>query len=304
MGDTSSVSAHRRVLILAVALVALASGCGDDDNVGASAKSSPSASSTSPVAEPTEKREGEPTVDASTALREAVRGMKAEPSVRFSQVFTVMQKPVQTLNGSQHRPSQSWEARMELGDLNGTKYTAILRYADATTWMQMVDWPEPMTGCWLEMDPAAMPEEAGFVDFELPSAVVILDDLRAERYSEGTSTTMHATLSAQHVGSLLPGRMRTLIKGAGQGQPRVPVKVTLVGERLDKVELEGGEILRLIDESEVDEARDLLEAALITVSYPVADSPAPVRRPQAASVVTAAEMEAKKGCRHPDPDGT
>ena len=169
--------------------------------------------------------------------------------------------------------------------------------------MQMVGWKEPFAGCWLQVDPGVVP--VGFLAMTpgVPGYVGVLGALKALGFDpEHEDSTIVATVSLRGALLLLTGQLVQALDVPPDVMNglRVPARVYLEDGVLTDVSVYGDDIVEGVRDAggEADsEYADYLTGMYVSVRYTPAPRGAdPVAAPDAGLVITAEDMDAKRGC--------
>lgn len=195
--------------------------------------------------------------------------------------------------------TSGWTATMTMTDPNEPEPVVMeSRSTDGTVWMQMRDWPAPMTGCWLEMGPGQVPVGIQAMQPDEPTYISILGHLRTSGYANEAETLMDGDLGANAAFSLLSAQVIEELDLSLPEDERVPVEIGVDDARVTHVTMAGSDLRQLLADSvAADGPSDLmLEVLETTVSYTLPDEVPDVAEPSTDLVVTT-DAESDAGCR-------
>ena len=171
-------------------------------------------------------------------------------------------------------------------------------------YMQMVGWPEPYAGCWLQMGPDQVP--VGFLAMSpgVPAYVGVLGAVRALGFDaeDDDGSRIEVSLSLRGALLLLTGRTVQALAvppDAVRGT-RVPARVYLEDGVVTDVTVDGADIVEGVRSAGGDadsQYAGYLAALDVTIRYtPAPDGSDPVTAPKAGLVMSAEDMDARRGC--------
>ncbi|WP_139984425.1 hypothetical protein [Nocardioides litoris] len=211
--------------------------------------------------------------EARRAVRRAADLMLTEPVTPFVAVTSAEDVTLVETEGS--ATLEGWRAttRFTYPAEDGDSTMRVVSRG-TTTWIQMVGWPEPARGCWLELGPRQVPLGITAMVPGTPAYVSLLDFLRADGSSADGRGVVEGSLPLRAAMALVDGRalQRMGVSGIDPAGQHVPVRISYGGGRVLQVTVTGDDLsesLRRAGTSGGLEVRELLEAVTYTLRFPV-----------------------------------
>ena len=176
-----------------------------------------------------------------------------------------------------------------------------VRATDTDVFMQLLNWPEPVAGCWLQMGPGEAPIGLLAMTPKLPFYVGVLGTLHAVGFAPDDDSVIVARTQLRSALLLLSGPVaQSLTLTAAQARgARVPVGVYTQDGVVTDVALRGADVVQSVEEAGGTvpaETRAGLEQLDLTIRYQPSPSGAePVAAPAPDLVMTSADL-AGHGC--------
>ena len=230
----------QRHVVAAALMVPLAAGCGSE--------SVPDRDSADPA------RPDEAAVDTSreaarAELRQAVKDLANRPTVGFQlEIDFPEDAGHHWLKGGADLREDEWWITAETSSGGDEPLAWSARSEGGRTWMQMADWPQPKTGCWLEMPPGMVPLGFQGLTPGLPGYISLLGWLQADGFEASDPSVLIGHTDAGAVQALVPGQTAdamgmSSLKRADVRDTKVDLRIELVDDRIRSISTTGMNLL-------------------------------------------------------------
>jgi hypothetical protein len=236
--------------------------------------------------------------EATAFLKKAVTRIADEPSTRYRFTLGLAHETVLEIEGVALN-KRRWQATVRATEPGSASSTVMnVRSVGDTTWMQVEGWPDRAAGCWLPIGTRQVPVGIQGLTPGEPGYVSLLADLTTPTFTGLSRSAMKAELALPAASALLQAQLFRHIElsEAQASKGSVEVDVSYEGNRLTRVELSGGDMLRAIEKaggSVTSTSRTVLENTNYRVDFLAPGTTISVTVPPKALVMT----DLAKGCR-------